>query len=82
MRLMYYWLETQVQTSRPYNILPCSFFFIFLFQNLNLILFSFGFIFYCNYAFCFLIIYYILDYLVMGPIFYDVFSIINVSFMQ
>ena len=82
MILMYYCFKTQVQISRPYKILPCSFFFIFLLQNLNLILFSFGFTFYSNYAICFLIIYDILDYLVMGHIFYDVFSIINVSFMQ
>ena len=82
MILMYYWLETQVQISRPYKILPYAFFFIFLLQNLKLILFSFGFTFYSNYAICFLIIYDILDYLVMGHMFYDVFCIINVSFMQ
>ena len=35
-----------------------------------------------NYAICFWLFYDICDYLVMGHVFYDIFSIINVSCMQ
>ena len=44
--------------------------------------FLFGIVFYWDFAIYFLIIYYIWGYLVMGHIFYNVFSIINISFMQ
>ena len=41
-----------------------------------------GLYFYLNYAICFWLIYDLWDYLVMGYVFYDIFSIINVSCMQ
>ena len=44
--------------------------------------FILGLYFYLNSAICFWLLYDILDYLVMGYIFYDMFSIINCSFMQ
>ena len=37
---------------------------------------------YLNYAICFRLIYDICGYLVMGLVFYDYFSMINVSFMH
>ena len=44
--------------------------------------FRLGLVFYLNYAISLLLIYDICDYLVMGPIFYTTFSIINVLFMK
>ena len=41
-----------------------------------------GLYFYLNYAICFWLIYDLWDHLVMGHVFYDIFSIINVSCMQ
>ena len=81
MILMYYWLETHVQISRTYRILPYAFFFIFLLQNLNLILISFVFRLFFKLCKFLLLIYDLWDYLVMAHVFYDIFSIINVSFM-
>ena len=42
----------------------------------------FGLYFYLNYEIYFWLIYDLYDYLVMGHVFYDIFSIINVSCMQ
>ena len=41
-----------------------------------------GLYFYLNYAICFWLICDLCDYLVMGHVFYDIFSFINVSCMQ
>ena len=82
MSLVSNFLETSgTHLSTLENFTLCIFF-IFYLWHLNLILFSFVFSFLfklCNFL---ALIYDICLYLAMGHVFYDIFSIINISFMQ
>ena len=68
--------------SRPYIILIYALFFIFLHLNLMLITFSFGFCFLCKLCNLFFINLWYLRLFSYESCFYDMFSIINVSFTQ